>query len=268
MNWCEKRERLSYFRDAYRILPYQRSTYGKSRAVLAAFQHTIDDLPTKLRSKVIDFPEIGIDPDTFTQPPERQARKSKTILFAGRLVPYKLPQILVQAFVKNPALHKHRIIIAGDGPERAAIERLIRSAGLESKILLVGWKSQREVATLMREADIFAFPSIRELGAGVVIEAMACGLACVVVDYGAPGRLIGSDRGIKVPLASADELQQSFGRALEHLTADEQTPLRLGTNARQFATNFFSWDRKARKLLDVYEWVLGNKPKPDFWKID
>src|SRR5262249_10267712 len=119
---------------------------------------------------------------------------------------------------------------------------------------------------LMREADIFAFPSIRELGASVVVEAMACGLACVVVDYGGPGKLIDADRGIKVPLGNKDELARSVGVAVGALVADQHATVRLGSAARQHAMRFYTWDAKARKTLAVYEWVLGRGPRPDFWR--
>jgi glycosyltransferase involved in cell wall biosynthesis len=122
-----------------------------------------------------------------------------------------------------------------------------------------------EVAALMREADIFAFPSIRELGAGAVVEAMACGLACIVVDYGGPGALIDVDRGVKVPLGNQDQLTQNFGRAFERLVAEENTTRGLGIAARQHAMRFYNWDAKARKTLSVYEWVLGRGPRPNFW---
>ena len=50
--------------------------------------------------------------------------------------------------------------------------------------------AEAEIGQLMRSSDILAFPSIRELGAGVVVEAMATGLPSIVVDYGGPGGLI------------------------------------------------------------------------------
>ena len=63
-------------------------------------------------------------------------------------------------------------------------------------------------------ANVFVFPSIRELGAGVIVEAMASAMACVVANYGAPGALVGTDRGITVPLGSKNEMTENFGHAL------------------------------------------------------
>jgi glycosyltransferase involved in cell wall biosynthesis len=262
---ARERELLSYARNIYRALPYRRSTYQKSRAILAAFQHTIDDLPNYALARTINFPEVGIDPAVFDQIAERPVRKQKTILFVGRFVPYKLPQVVVRAFADHPSLHAHRLVMVGDGPERPAVEQLIRDRGLESRVEIPGWKTQAEVAEIMREADILAFPSIRELGAGVIVEAMACGLACVVVDYGAPGALIDSDRGVKVPLGDKDQLTRGFGQALERLVSEENITVRLGAAARQHAMQFYSWEAKARKTIAVYEWVLGRGPRPDFW---
>ena len=158
--------------------------------------------------------------------------------------------------------------MVGDGPERPAIERLIYSHGLEGRVELLGWRTQAEVAQLMRSSDIFAFPSIRELGAGVLLEAMACGLACVVVDYGGPSHLIDADRGIKVPLGTRDQLTRSFGLALVRLVSDQQFSARLGLVAHQHAMRYYTWDVKARKMLAVYEWALGRRPRPNFWSPD
>jgi glycosyltransferase involved in cell wall biosynthesis len=262
---AREREWLSYLRNIHRVLPFYGSTYRKSSAILAAFSHTIHDLPASARSRTIEFPEVGIDPQFFHRPVKRVAHRQKTILFVGRLVPYKLPQLVVQAFADRSTLRQHRLLIVGDGPERPAIERIVQTHGLGQEVQLLGWKSQAEVAALMHEADIFAFPSIRELGAGVVVEAMACGLACIVVDYGAPGTLIDTDRGVKVPLGNRQELTRSFADALERLVADDDEIDRLGAAAHEHAMNFYTWDAKARKTLDVYQWVLGRGPRPDFW---
>ena len=262
---AREREWLSYVRNAHRLLPYRRSTYRRAQAILAAFAHTVDDLPSYSNSRIINFPEVGVDPVLFQNAPKREASAQKTILFCGRFVPYKLPQVIARAFVERPILHQHRLVMVGDGPERPHIEQLIRDRGLQTQVKVLGWKTQVEVASLMRQADIFAFPSIRELGAGVVVEAMACGLACVVVDYGAPAALISEERGVKVPLGDREQLVRYFGDALERLVADPLTTARLGASAREHALQFYSWETKAKKTIAVYNWVLGRGPKPDFW---
>lgn len=263
---AREREWLSYLRSAHRALPYWQSTYRDVRAVLAAFQHTIDDLPPGAQSKIVNFPEVGINPTVFTSGGERHPNAPKVVLFAGRLVPYKLPRVVIEAFASKPALRRHRLLIVGDGPERPAMEQLIERHQLEGRVQLLGWKSQADVAALMQTADIFAFPSIRELGAGAVLEAMACGLACVVVDYGGPATLIDADRGVKVPLGSREQITREFADALERLVVDDKLITRLGAAARAHALRYYTWDAKARKTIEVYSWALGRGPRPNFWQ--
>ena len=126
---AREREWLSYLRNAYRWLPYHRASYRNCAAVLAAFKHTLADIGPSCARKMVNFPEVGIDPKVFNVVAQRQHKPRKTILFAGRLVPYKLPQLMVRAFGEHPLLQQHRLIIAGDGPERAAIEQIIRANG-------------------------------------------------------------------------------------------------------------------------------------------
>lgn len=254
-----EREWLTYLRGAYRILPYCRGTYRRAAAVLAAFDHTMADLPDVARDRAIDFPEVGIDPDIFTGPALRKASDRLVFLFAGRLVPYKCADVLVEAFAASETLRRHRLVIAGDGPERRRLETAIFRNALEGSVELVGWKSQAEIAELMRSADVFAFPSVRELGAGVVVEAMASGLPCVVVDYGGPGSLISAEMGVKVPVGDKATLVRGFTNELERLAQAHDRRRLLGRAAARYALDEYSWDAKARKVIHVYEWVLGRR---------
>jgi len=252
-----EREWLTYVRSAYRWLPYYRSTYRRAAAILAAFPHTIEDLPEEARARALDFPEVGIDPERFRAAAERGPRDRLTLLFVGRLVPYKCPDVAVRAFASSPRLRSHQLVVVGDGPERAALDALIRAEGLGEHVRLAGALPQAQVAQAMREADLFVFPSIRELGAGVVVEAMACGLPCVVTDYGGPGGLVDETRGVKVPLGTREELVAGFRSALEGLASDAARRARLGAQAHAYALREYAWSAKAQKIERVYEWVLG-----------
>jgi glycosyltransferase involved in cell wall biosynthesis len=260
-----EREWLTYLRAAYRLLPYYRSTYFQTAAILAAFPHTIKDLPPGVGRRVIDFPEVGFDPATF-YPVERPQSEALTFLFAGRLVPYKCADVVLEAFALEPLLRQHRLWIVGDGPERPALEQIVDKNGLRSCVEFLGWKSQADVAGLLRRADVFAFPSIRELGAGVVVEAMACGLACLVVDYGGPGGLIHDGIGVRVPLQAKDKMIRAFAEAMKALAANPAGARAMGQAASAFAFREYSWGRKAEKFRDVYDWVLRRRAtKPLFF---
>ena len=111
----------------------------------------------------------------------------------------------------------------------------------------------------MQESDVFAFPSIRDSGAGVVAEAMMAGLVNVVIDYG-PGRhLITDESGIKVPLGSRGDHIRGFCDAMERLADDASLRLSMSKAAYNRAAQYLSWDAKARKIVDIYRWVLDQR---------
>ena len=260
-----EREFLTYARSAYRRLPYHRATYDRAAAILAAFRHTMDDVPRSALPRTIEFPEVGIDPALFGVGAGRRPGEQLTFLFVGRLVPYKCPDVAILAFARSRALQRHRLVMVGDGPERERLGSMVSEHHLESRVEFTGWRSHDEIGDLMRSADVFVFPSVRELGAGVVVEAMACGCAPVVVDYGAPGALVTESCGLRVPLGSKGELVDGFAAALEALAEDPEGRARLGEAAHRRAMRHFSWDAKAMRMLEVYRWVTGGRPdKPEF----
>ncbi len=250
---------------AYKKFPYYKSTYKRSAGILASFPHTINGLSEVLKFKAINFPEVGFDPKLFTMPTARQ-KKRMTIIIVGRLVPLKLPEVLVQAFANSEILRQHKLLFVGDGPERANLEKFVFENKLDECVEFKGQQSRTEVAQLMRESDIFAFPSIHELGGGVVVEAMACGLACVVVDFGGPATLLADNRGVKIPIGNEEYLCKQFQYKLEQLVTNPERVRQMGELANKHAMTYYTWDAKARKTLEIYRWLTGTqKHKPDYW---
>jgi glycosyltransferase involved in cell wall biosynthesis len=261
-----ERETLSKFKSIHKILPFLRSTFRNAAAVLAAFPHTFASLGTASVEKIFDVPEIGYDPKIFYAEP-RHRGASLTFLYAGRLVPYKLPEIAVLAFAARPELRQHRLRIVGSGPELERLERLTAENHLEDCVEFVGRLSQAEVANEMRKADIFFFPSIRELGAGVIIEALACGLPCLVADYGAPGSLVNNSRGRKVTISNRATMVRAFADAAVELTTDAVQLQKMSEESAAYAKSTFTWNKKATSTIAIYDWVLGrrhDRPKFDY----
>jgi len=266
----EKKEKewLRPFRAIYKKMPFSQSTFRCSAAILASFDHTIADLPAEALPKTIDFPEVGLDERIFsTAEPRALSTGPLTVAFIGRLAPYKLPEVVALAFARSTVLREHRLVYVGDGPERSHIEDIIKEHELQDCAEITGWVTQKDVSDWMRRADIMAFPSIRELGAGAVIEAMACGMVPLVCNYGAPGTLVGTDRGLRVPLGDREQLISAFQMALEGLVIDRQRLKDLAVRAQRFALKKFRWRQKSKETMAIYDWVLSgcHGPKPVFW---
>ncbi|MEM9739550.1 MAG: glycosyltransferase family 4 protein [Pseudomonadota bacterium] len=252
-------EWLRYIRNSYKILPYARTTYTQAAAILAAFDHTIETLPAGNEDRIFDFPEVGADPDVFGSNAEirHSTAERLTFLFAGRLVPFKCADVAVQAFAQSPLLQKHRLVIAGDGPERSALEQLVARHSLQECVEFLGWTEKHVVAQYMQSANVFVFPSIRDAGAGVIAEAMMAGLPSVVVGYG-PGRHLLDDRsGIRVPLGTRGDHIEGFKTAMETLAQDKDLCAAMGHAARLRALENLTWDVRAQRIAEVYRWVTG-----------
>lgn len=260
-----EREGLQALRNAYKLLPYHRSTFRDAAAILASFQHTIADLPPSALPRTIDFPEVGVAPELFQNPGERPERDRVTFINVGRFVPLKLLDVCIRVFAESALLRKQRLVLVGDGMERPSLERQVKEAGLEDVVEFAGWMKQEDVAARLRDADVFFFPSIRELGGGVVVEAMGAGCVPAVVNYGGPGGLVTPECGASVPLGTKDELVRRFIPVLERYVLDRELRQRHARAAYERAIQHYSWKAKAEKIVEIYEWVLGRRGiKPRF----
>lgn len=255
-----EKEQLHTFRLAYKWMPYHRSTYRNAAAILASFEHTLADLPDSARARCFDYPEVGVDPQVFYSSGERPDNRRLTFICVGRLVPLKLLDVALRVFAGSEQLRRHKLVLVGDGMERHALETQARELGLQQVVEFTGWISADQVAERLRAADIFFFPSIRELGGGVVVEAMSCGCVPVVVDYGGPGGVVaGQSCGAAVPLGDKGELVKRFTNVLENYVRDRSLRLEHAAAAVRRAQAHFSWNAKASKLVEIYQWVLGQR---------
>ena len=262
-----EREGLRKLRDFYKVLPYAKSTYRRASGILAAFEHTVADLPTTEMEKVVPMPEIGYDPEVFHARGRRLAFSGEGpyhFLYVGRLVPYKVPDIAIQAFTESEVLRKHKLHIVGDGPELPRLQEMVRSTGAGDCVSFEGRKSQAEVGEFMRRCDAFIFPSIRELGAGVVIEAMASGLLCLVTDYGAPGDLAAQGRGVRIALSDRSSMVQAYRRELENCIQDRENVERMIRKAEHYASSLYDWDSKAIYTAKIYQALISQQPLNTF----
>jgi glycosyltransferase involved in cell wall biosynthesis len=156
------------------------------------------------------------------------------LVAAGRLVPQKGFDILIQAFASSLAGRPLSLVILGDGPERAALGELTRSFGVERRVHFPGFVENPW--SYFARATAFVCSSRWEGFGNVIIEAMACGVPVVSTDcdFGPREVIRQGQSGLLAPVEDA----QSLGLAIASVVDDRDLARQLAEGARQRAQDF------------------------------
>lgn len=224
-----------------RLMPrLARIFYPRAEAVIAVSQGVADDLSALLgegRARILVIPNPVVTPELemlAAESPDHpwlQAGGPPVILAAGRLVQQKDYPTLIRAFAALGVERGLRLLILGEGPDRAALEALIRELGLAGRVELTGF-CENPFAYMAR-ARLFVLSSAWEGLPGVLIQAMACGTPVVSTDCpsGPHEILVDGRYGPLVPVGSVEALAEAMARTLDH----PPPPELLQTRAADFA---------------------------------
>ncbi|HEX3627762.1 MAG TPA: glycosyltransferase family 4 protein [Verrucomicrobiae bacterium] len=252
----------SGLRNLYRFLPLARSTYRHAAAIIGASSQACAEFAA-YGDKLFFVPEPGIALSLCSD--ESRISKPGTkleLIFVGGLVPRKACDLALRAACPLLRNGFARFTVIGDGPERNRLQELTKSLGVEEAVSFCGWLGHQEVLNRMRTADVMVFPSVRENGAGVVFEALACGVVPVVADFGGPGDIVTPEVGYKVPLTNESDFVSQMENILKELANDRDLLNRLRGRGVSYARERLTWDAKARSTTQVLNWVARQAPKP------
>lgn len=167
--------------------------------------------------------------------------------------------IAAAAIVKNriPGL---RVIVVGEGELVPMLSAQARALGLDSAVHFAGKVQGKKLADYYAASDIFVFPSTYESFGFVVIEAMACGLPCIVCDIPGVGELVAHGKnGLKVPSDDVQALATAIGTVF-----DDADRLRMmSTNARA-SVESRTWRQVAAETADLYREVVRSHGRKTF----
>ena len=168
------------------------------------------------------------------------------ILFSARLHEQKRPLLLLEIALRLEAAgHRFVCLVAGDGPERPAMERFIADHALAS-VRLLGAQPNARIAELLAAADCFLLPSANEGIALALFEAMAMALPAVAADVGGQRELLTPACGTLIPL-DGDQADQ-YVAAIAPLLTDATLRRAQGEAGRTRIVAHFQLDQMGDRM--------------------
>jgi glycosyltransferase involved in cell wall biosynthesis len=240
---------------------YRRIALGRCAAIVVP-SRTLERIALETwdqpRSKVRLIPN-GIDTAALARPQKRDALprvvKQKGELWVGTLAGLRkvknLPS-LVRAFRGLP--EPWQLVIAGEGPERAAIFAEAEASGIEHRVHLPGFVADPAKAAGL--FDIFALSSVSEQFPISVVEAMAAGLPVAAPRVGDIAAMVASENG---PWLSAPGDEAALAQAIHALAADPVLRRRVGEANRAKARTEYDAARMVERYGALYRGLIGTR---------
>jgi glycosyltransferase involved in cell wall biosynthesis len=208
---------------------------------------------------------IGVHPDNITIVPNandsqkfcpgpsrfREAHPDKFIIsYMGRIAPEKGLDDLLKVFTRHP-LPNTILTLIGDGAQKQLLQSLYGDC---ENIVWTGFLNEEERIDVLRGSDVFVLPSQVEGLSIALLEAMACGLACVATDVGSDGEVLDQGAGIVInPYKVRSEL--TFALQLLQRHPDFVADLKL--KARQRVIERYELEQNIRSVEAVYAELIS-----------
>jgi glycogen(starch) synthase len=187
--------------------------------------------------------------------------EEKLVLFVGRLVYEKGAHVLINAIPKILTKVDAKFVVVGSGYMKEQLSNIVKSMGLEQKVLFTGFLDEETLLKLQKCADVSVVPSLFEPFGIVALEAMAAKSPVVVSDTGGLSEIVEHDvTGVKVYPNNPDSLAWGITKIL----LDETYRNRIRENAYRKVQEKYDWDKIAQQTKRIYEGVLGEYSK-SFW---
>ena len=176
----------------------------------------------------------------------------RILVHVSNFRPVKRVGDAVQAFHRIQATRPARLLLVGDGPERAKVAAMVRALDLSRKVCFLG--TMVEFAELIRHADLFMLPSETESFGLAALEALASGVPVVAYEVGGVPEVVrNGETGRLTPIGDIDAMAQA---AIE-LLADDNAHAAVCRAARADAVKRFTTDAAVERYEAYYRRLLG-----------
>ena len=207
-----------------------------------------------LRAENVAVIPNGVDVQKYSPGPSKLKAKfqaERLFVYQGRIAAEKNVEALLRAWKQSQISPNSKLLIVGDGPLKPALEPFY---GPEYGIFWLGFVAdENRRIEILRGADVFILPSLVEGLSISLLEAMACGLACLATDAGADGEVLAGGAGV---ILSTQRVTSELRTLLPLLQDHPELATLLGQKARQRALERYTLSHNITHLEQLYTQVL------------
>lgn len=234
-----------------RYSPFSRAAFASAERVYVATTHSLCLISPKWRYKTTVQLAIAIDshvaPDDLRIPPS-----PPRYLFAGNLLCYKGAHLAIRSLAEvHATIPEATLTLAGDGLEERWLRAISKKCGVAHAVEFAGRVSRQQLIASLHSYTALVFPSLRDSGGLVVLEAFSQGLPVICLDLGGPGIIVNESCGFVVSTADANEAQivTRIAQAMVTLgtmSSSEWGNLSRGAIAR---ASELSWENQTKRII-------------------
>ena len=182
-----------------KISPLMNLTFARSHKIFVNSLDTKKIIPHRYNYKTELMLGIGIEELPNIKINNNIDKKKIDICFVGNLTAPKGTEILIKTFNEIKKYNDNVFLtVAGEGPMESSLKMTAKNLKIENSILWLGQIKRKEVFELFKKSDLLIFPSLRDSGGFVILEAMSYGLVVATLDLGGPGLIVDNDCGIRI----------------------------------------------------------------------
>ena len=180
--------------------------------------------------------------------------KSSDFVNIGKLVPFKLIELSVEAFALIADEYKNvKYHIVGSGPCKKRIESIIKTYCLENRVIMHGKVDRKRALDILAASNCYLTTSAREGGSWVWFEGMMCKKPVICFDTSGMSIIVSNDTGIKIPIMDYEKAKYAFAEKMKYILQNSDISMTLGNNGCRRVMDEFLWEKKGNVINNIID---------------
>lgn len=184
-------------------------------------------------------------------------RSCLKIITTGRLMYSKNIISAIHALALLPENVKYEYTVVGSGPAKSMLQEAAKKLGIDQRVIFVDEVTRAEVISMLRESDLFLFPSLREGASWSLMEAMSVGLPSICLNWAGMQVTTDDSCAVRLPVTDAKQMPHDIANAIKMFIENPSKLEIMGRAARERIKEHFAWNAKGdfmKKLLQEMDY--------------